>query len=264
MDQQQEQKKSGSILNDIQSASSNLRIDRFLVTQGGRLAASAASAIGGLVGGVPLLAIIIGLVAFILIFTGGLLIGGTGPEGTTPTPIISGAPSQNPSPPPIITGIASIAQQILGLLQKGTDGLYNFKIDEPGVFYWCTYLIVDAYNNIGITGLNRIFHGGVINMKNYFSDTIANNNKLRFLSSSTSVTSLRSGDVIFFEGSGSQHANLVSSVDIDENGNGVIHTLDSNNVFKEDVVFVKNYIATKAQTTQRLYSVTGYGQITGQ
>jgi len=85
MDQQQEQKKSGSLLNDLQSAQSNLRIGRFLISQGGKIAA-------GLLGGMgwPVL-VAIGLV---LLLT--LVVGFAGIPGGS-----GGTPSPQPSQPPI-------------------------------------------------------------------------------------------------------------------------------------------------------------------
>lgn len=142
MDQQQEQKKSGSILNDLQGASSNLRIGRFLVSYGGRIATSAVSAIGGLVGGVPLLAIIIGLIAFILIFTGGLLIGGQTDSEVTPSPQPSQPPISQvpppgeetppPSPPPPRDTVRACTQPYAGTGYCSIDALKNYFGNNEG------------------------------------------------------------------------------------------------------------------------------------
>lgn len=164
------------------------------------------------------------------------------------------------SPTPTFAGsnkIIGIASQITQLLSKGIDGFFNVKRDEPGVYYWCTYLIVDSYNRSGLSGLTRPNHAAVLAMKSFFSNTQG----YKLLSPDTAVSNLRVGDVIFFEGSGNQHTSLIKSFDLEENGNGVIKTYDSNNIVIEDTVFVRNYRATKAQTTTRLYNITGFGQI---
>ncbi|MDO8461134.1 MAG: hypothetical protein Q7S38_01685 [bacterium] len=86
MDQQKEQKKSGSILNDVQTAQSGLKIGRVLVSQGGRLVAGAVS------GGLPLLGFL-GLIVLIFVFTFAIV--GFAPAGS------GGTPSPQPSQPPI-------------------------------------------------------------------------------------------------------------------------------------------------------------------
>jgi hypothetical protein len=163
----------------------------------------------------------------------------------------------------IFDSLVQTADDIVTKLVK--QGRYfSLKSDEPSVYYWCTYLIIDAYNKVGITGLTRSSHAAVLNMKAYFKDSNANGGKLQLLSPQTDVTKLKIGDTIFFEGSGadSQHVSLIKSISLDEHGNGVIHTDDSNNVVTEDVVFVRNNQALNAQTTPN-YKITGFGEMTG-
>lgn len=164
----------------------------------------------------------------------------------------------------LLSGIVQTASQIVQKLTK-VGKFYAAKLDEgitglePNV-YWCTYLIVDSYNKVAATGLDRLRHGAVVNMKSYFKNTQANGGKLRFLEPATPVSQLRPSDTIFFEGRG-QHTTLVKSIILDPNGNGTITTYDSNNVVLEDEVSVRNYRALNARTTAHMYSITGFGQI---
>ncbi|MDP2649901.1 MAG: hypothetical protein Q8P10_03570, partial [bacterium] len=125
--------------------------------------------------------------------------------------------------------------------------------------YWCTFLIVDSYSNTG-SGLSRSAQGAVFNMKAFFQNQSQNGGKLKFLPADTSVQSLFPGDVIFFEGSG-QHVSLIKSIDIDSNGDGAIHTYDSNNIVLEDTVTVKSYNVISAWSTSSIYSITGFGHL---
>ncbi len=106
MDQQQEQKKSGSsILNDIQAAQSGLKIGRFLISQGAKLL----SGIGG-----PVL-LTIGLIflgVFVVGFAG--IPGGSG--GTTPQP---SQPPISITPPP--GGLRQSIMDRFGIIMNGFD-----------------------------------------------------------------------------------------------------------------------------------------------
>lgn len=158
----------------------------------------------------------------------------------------------------ITSSIIDAALQITPLLSKGIDGLYNVKADESGVYYWCTYIVIDSYGDAGFKGMDRGAEGSVFNMKGFFASTPG----YQLLPPSTPVESLVPGATIIFEGSEEEHVALVKNVDLDSNGNGVIHTLESNNVVTSDVVTVRNHIATRAQTTTNLYAITGFGEPT--
>lgn len=174
-----------------------------------------------------------------------------------------GNPKVDLAPNKIIENAISIGLSLRTSYDSGLGvNLFNVKTDEPGVYYWCTYLIIDSYNKAGYTGLTRASHAGVINMKFFFSNSQLNRGQYKFLSLNTPVEQLRPGDVIFFEGKG-QHVSLIKSVDINELGHGSIHTYESNNIQFEDVVSVIDHIAQKAQTTSRSYSITGFGQVVG-
>lgn len=163
-----------------------------------------------------------------------------------------------------LSQIVSFASQIIPRLQKGAANMYNRKADE-GItgtgddLYWCTFLIADSYTKAGYTGLDRLAHAAVLRMKDFFASAPG----YKLLPATTLVNQLNPGDVIFFEGLGigAQHVSLIKAIEIDRDGDGAIKTYDSNNVVTEDVVFVRNYQATKAQTTARRYSITGFGQL---
>ncbi|TSC87839.1 MAG: Uncharacterized protein G01um10147_342 [Microgenomates group bacterium Gr01-1014_7] len=200
---------------------------------------------------------------FLTGFIGGLSPGGGGAAGTLDYTIPFRDPSVTVSSS--LTAIVSIASQITPLLYPLNpnspsleDRLYHNKRDEPGVYYWCTFLIVDAYNRAGYFGLSRGSHAAVLTMKSFFANTAG----YQLLQASSAVEQLRPGDVIFFEGIGNQHASLIRSVEVSQEGNGVIRTYDANNVVTEDVVSVQNHRAINAQTTARRYNITGFGQAT--
>lgn len=163
-------------------------------------------------------------------------------------------------PPPIASSIIDAASQIIPLLQKGTDDMYNVKTDEPGVYYWCTYLIVDSYNKAGFTGMTRSADGAVLTMASFFQHTPG----YTFLAPNTPVESLQPGMVVFFQGTGAgaEHVSLIKEIDVDPTtGNGTIRTYDANNVVTEDTIFVVNHYATQAQTTQGKYAIIGFGTV---
>lgn len=169
-----------------------------------------------------------------------------------------GNPKEEVAPNKTVENAYVITQKLSKTYDKELNvWLYNKKEDES-VYYWCTYLIIDSYNKSGFPELTRASHAGVIGMKNFFSS----GGKYKLLPADTPVENLKPGNVIFFEGKG-QHVSLIKSVDINELGHGSIHTYESNNVQTEDVVFVKNHIAQKAQATSGRYSITGFGQVVG-
>ena len=159
----------------------------------------------------------------------------------------------------IVQNASQITQNLRTSYDSGLGvNLYNVKVDELGVYYWCTYLIVDSYNKAGILDLNRVDHGSVIAIKEFFKRS----GRFKFLPPETPAEQLKPGDVIFFEGIG-QHVSLIKSLEMDPSGSGLgeIHTYESNNVQLEDNVGVKNHVATKAQTTSGRYSITGFGRV---
>lgn len=151
--------------------------------------------------------------------------------------------------------IVSAAAEIVNTLAIGTESMFNAKTDEPGVYYWCTFLIADAYNKAGISGVTRSAHAAVVTMKAFFASTEG----FSLFPPETPAEQLAPGDVVFFEGNG-QHVSLIKSVTLNEEGNGAIHTYDSNNVVTEDVITVVNHKAQRANSTARLYAITGFGR----
>lgn len=177
------------------------------------------------------------------------------------------SPQTTKAPSPATNTIVQKAFEIVQLLQKRLDDcggiscyLFNFKRDEPKEYYWCTFLVIDSYNNSGFSGLTRNAHASVLGMKRFFQDSSQNGGNYKFLPPETPANNLRPGDVIFFEGIG-QHVSLIKDFNLDESGNGTIKTYDSNNVGIEDVVFVKDNVLQKAQTTAKRYSITGFGTV---
>lgn len=135
MDQQQEQKKSGSILNDLQNAQSGLKIVRFLVAQGTRLAASALSGLGA-----PLLATILIIFIFTFIIVG--FVGGPTDSEGTPSPQPSQPPASqvpppgeetpSPSPPPPEDTVRACTQPYAGTGYCSVDALKNYFGNNEG------------------------------------------------------------------------------------------------------------------------------------
>lgn len=190
------------------------------------------------------------------------------PAPVPPGPITPPGPKPPPVPPPPgLKGISVAAGQITALLYQTNplsssleDRLFHNKRDEPGLYYWCTLIVVDAYNKAGFTGLTRAAHAGVLNMKSFFAATPG----YQLLPPETPVEQLREGDVIFFEGSGDQHTSLVKSIEVSQEGNGIIRTFEANNVVLEDIVSVQNHKAISAQTTAKKFKITGFGQVVTQ
>lgn len=176
-----------------------------------------------------------------------------------------GNPASNP---PLGSGngsnaIVQSAYRITTLLYKaiGEFGLplYDRKSDEaPDLYYWCQFLIIDAYNEAGYTGMSRANNFSYDSLVNFFSNTPG----YQFLGPNTPVEQIKPGAVIFFGGGALYHVAIVASIDVDANGNGGIHTYESNNVVTSDVVSVSSHIATRAHSTAGLYGVTGFGQPT--
>lgn len=185
-----------------------------------------------------------------------------------PTPVLAVTSNSvvtkvgNPvGPPPNSSSIVDAANAITPLLYKIQSRefpilVFAGKTDEPGLYYWCDFLPIDSYRNAGNSDWNRQTQFGYNNMVSYFKTTPG----YEFLGPNTPVEQVKPGAVIFF-GSGSfYHVAIVSSVIVDSDGDGQINTLDSNNVSTTDFTTVLNHIAQRANTTQNLFGVSGFGQ----
>jgi hypothetical protein len=160
------------------------------------------------------------------------------------------------------SGIVQAASDIASRLYRNVENLYNGNYDKPNVYYYCTYLISDSYNKVGLTDLNWSAHGAVVNMMAYFENTGANGGKYRVLSRDVSANELQPGDVVFLIGANHQHVTLIKDVRIDPaSGDGVIYTYESNGAVIEDVISVRNNRVLNARNTS--YPIVGFGQPLG-
>jgi len=145
--------------------------------------------------------------------------------------------------------------------------------DSPTGKYWCTNLVIDAYNLAGIPGLSVAPGAGVdspslpppgqqqvITMANWWM-TAPGYTYLDFRSGDrqAAIQKVRPGYAIFYESvfgeeNGLEHVALVSSISVDTNGNGEITTIDSNAESKQFTYRVQNGKVKNAP-----YPVIGFG-----
>lgn len=94
--------------------------------------------------------------------------------------------------------------------------------------YWCTYLVIDAYNLAGIPGLSNAngdayvptMHAHWRSMPGFFTlDYFGQANK-------SVIQQVKPGFAIFF--GDDDHVGLVKSISYDEHGNGTLETHESN------------------------------------
>lgn len=162
---------------------------------------------------------------------------------------------------PALEKILNTASSIVGSLRFGSDGFTNVKPDEPGVYYWCTYLVADSYAAAGFTGFNRGTLGAVVNMAPFFANR---GKELQFLDYRTGshediLKRVQPGFAMFFISvpgvhTGKEHVAIVKTVQIDAKGNGFIDTIDSN--------FPKpggHYVVSGWTITNAFYPVDSFG-----
>ena len=124
--------------------------------------------------------------------------------------------------------------------------------------YWCTYLIVDAYNLAGFKGLSVGEHAAVVTMRSWWKSAsgyihVENNND------QATITAIGPGYAIFMETeagvfTGKEHVNFIKTIAVDDRGNGAITTLDSNAKVKG-----RTYTITGWKVTGTSYPVRGFG-----
>lgn len=143
------------------------------------------------------------------------------------------------------------AQKISSALEPGFDGsndkmvanISNAGYTAPqsvgtssGNKYWCTYLVIDAFNLAGHTGLNRASHGGAVYMMGFWKSN-GNYVFLDYYNSSHQdvLKQVQPGySIIFQDNPGTttigdfDHAAMVYSINVNAHGDGVIETLDAN------------------------------------
>jgi hypothetical protein len=174
-------------------------------------------------------------------------------------------------------------------LQPGDDGYYNRMTapvsgcgyaatqraghDSPTEKYWCTNLVIDAYNLAGIPGLTTApgpgvtaswlpppGHQQVITMAEWWMTapgyTYVN---LRSGDRRATIQQVRPGFAIFYESvfgqeNGNEHVALVSSISVDAQGTGQLTTIDSNAEAKQ---FTYRVVHGTVQNPP--YPVIGFG-----
>lgn len=108
--------------------------------------------------------------------------------------------------------------------------------------YWCTYLVIDAYNLADVSGLSLAGQGDVITMQKYFGSTAGysftcypgdNPNACGSTDKLSVLQNLQPGSAIFFNSvrnvwNRHEHVGLVKTVNVDNFGNGVLETYESN------------------------------------
>ena len=155
----------------------------------------------------------------------------------------------NPSGPKPVTGdLASVvywAGQIVPKLQLACEGYYNrlptlvtngtYTVSDyqatdcsnPGNRFWCTDLVISAYNLGGITGGVNQNHRGVAEMNNFWQSAQAASLGYTYINYQAvkSVADVKPGFVMFY----AQHVRLVKEVKFNDiYGNGVIIAYESN------------------------------------
>ncbi len=91
--------------------------------------------------------------------------------------------------------------------------------------YWCTYLVVDAYQLAGIQGLSVGADGGVAEMHRHFG-FISGYFTLDGTPNQATLSKVKPGYAIFFRDD--SHVGLVKSIVVDGNGNGTLESYESN------------------------------------
>lgn len=135
-----------------------------------------------------------------------------------------------------------------------TNASYNtgtWPSTNTSNLYWCTYLIVDAFNLSGIKGMTKIGHGAVATMHRFWArgpsgyvyvdyDGGAGRNL-------ESLKYVKPGYAIMWERvrrtwtTNGNHVGLVKSINIDQRGNGEIWTYESNSSAVSHKYAVSNY-----------------------
>ena len=190
----------------------------------------------------------------------------------------SGAPSSGSFSD--AAGVLGYAQQITAGLKPNLWDYYNnstgLNICNGGYcatknsgnseddLYWCTYLVIDAYNLAGHKGLSVGSHGAVVEMAKFFNAQKSNGYVYVNYTDSTGKTALpqvKPGYAFFLESvrdtyTGKEHTGLVQSIDLDSNGNGSIVTFESNSNKTSHTFTISNW-----QVLNTSYPVTGFGGV---
>lgn len=152
------------------------------------------------------------------------------------------------------------------IAQAVTNGTYSTKTCPPDCIsnvYWCTYLIIDTYNLAGHQGLARNAHAAVVNMRRWwYTEGVKQGYKyIDYPANIQSLTEVKPGYAMMMERvagthTGSEHVNMVRSLDLDARGNGTLTTYDSNSSVISHTHPVREY-----QILNTPYPVRGFGGI---
>lgn len=163
---------------------------------------------------------------------------------------------------PVVSDLQDIiacAETITQELQKAS--LYSIKPSEPGVYYWCTYLIVDCYTKHGAKGLSRGAHGSVFAMRRFFASTPGYIYVDYLADKQKALNQIEPGYAIFLQSvfdqhTNSEHVSIIKTKQIDAHGNGYIETLDSNSSSRGHKFPVAGW-----QVKNTFYPVVGFGGV---
>lgn len=163
-----------------------------------------------------------------------------------------------PPPAQSTSAIVEAAASIVTKLQRGDNGWYNININEPGVFYWCDYLVIDSYQAAGISGWDRQSKFGYGNSSGFFQNTPG----YELDPVNTLAENLKPGDVVFYGGGDFYHVAIIKDILLDPNGNGAIETYDSNSIEVTDHIWVNNHIPNGiSQNIGNYKKLSGFGHI---
>lgn len=101
----------------------------------------------------------------------------------------------------------------------------------PGEKYWCTFLVIDSYNLAGIKGLSVSSHGLVRNMRDFWQQNPPGYFYIPFNQNTFASQIVKPGYTVIRIHPNDytlDHADVISYIRVDENGDGEIRTLDSN------------------------------------
>ncbi len=175
-------------------------------------------------------------------------------------------------------GVLEWNRKINAELQPGVWGFYNRMVSTvtngsyaaikrqgnevstgDNGLYWCTNSIIDAYNLSGRSGLG-FNHQAVVSMRSYWK-TAPGYDYVEYDTADRKQALLRvkPGYAIFFESvagahTGKEHVAMVSAVNINNNGDGYIETIDSNSTHRGH-----RYMVSSWNIQGTAYPTRGFG-----
>ncbi|QQG40739.1 MAG: hypothetical protein HYV37_00190 [Candidatus Levyibacteriota bacterium] len=149
-----------------------------------------------------------------------------------------------------------------------TNGSYTattrtgeFINTSPRGLYWCTNLVIDAFNLAGKTGLG-LDHQAVISMRNFWKSTPGYTH-LDYLNDDHKniLSTITPGFTIFSESqpgifTGNEHVAIIKFKSIDPRGNGFLETYDANTNAK-----IQLYPIVDWEVKNQRYTLVGFGTI---